>query len=101
MPEDVFELRRLEFMVHGYYYRTQSPRPKERVHEFRSIKAHEGHGIAGTYTSFRQDGRREVGPGLHFPVGNGDVSRATSPTGTKPRLRQLASAPGSVCSGFD
>ena len=55
---------------------TQSPRPKERVDEFRSIKAHEGHGIAGTYTSFRQDGRREVGPGLHFSVGNGDVSRA-------------------------
>jgi hypothetical protein len=24
----------------------------ERVHEFRSIKAHQGHGIAGTYTSF-------------------------------------------------
>src|SRR3982074_1408053 len=76
MPEDVFELRRLELMVHGDYYRTQSPRPKERVHEFRSIEAHEGHGIAGTYTSFRQDGRREVGPCLHFSVGDGDASRA-------------------------
>ncbi len=60
MPEDVFELRRPEFMVHGYYYRTQSPRPKECVHEFRSIKAHERHGIARTYTRFRQGGRREV-----------------------------------------
>src|SRR3981189_1933674 len=76
MPEDVFEVRRLEFMVHRDYYRPQAPRPKERVHEFRSIKAHEGHGIAGTYTSFRQDCRREVGPGLQFSVGNGDVSRA-------------------------
>src|ERR1700730_11840522 len=76
MPEDVFELRRLEFMIHGYYYRTQSPRPKERVHEFRSIKAHEGPRIPGPNPAFRQDGRREVGPGLHFSVGNGDVSRA-------------------------
>src|SRR5258708_4791254 len=65
MPEDVFELRRLEFMVDGDYYRAQSPRPKECVHEFRSVKAHERHGIAGTYTRFRQDGRREVRPGLH------------------------------------
>jgi hypothetical protein len=43
-PKGLLDVDFLEFMVHGDYYRTQTP--------------------------------REVGPGLHFSVGNGDISRA-------------------------